>query len=617
MVSRTPDQMDTPTLLYPPSSSRAKISKAGPLNPWKASVEEVLTTMSANVIESESEDAAESYPSIIRAILRPLSKSAAYSVHLQENRRCACLVAELQSLPSPCSSDDEDGAQKSSLSNTPKGTPIAKERLDKGQAAIVLRQSQENERFTFGASPNNDVVLKHPEQLDQEPCYINLLHFQLYPDPDYEALHLYNNSGSSFAVSSLPAPRLEDNLLPGHHASLEHGSWRLRLGNGLDFEIRIMPYTPEEAVYHASIISPTREISFAKAKRTTEIVGQPKRKTEMAEQSKRAIPKKSLSRQTGSEAASAGKKALEAGLLGEGSGRQENPELQPQSHSKIPTPNETIGQNMRTQVFKANRNGMVVAIKACRKPELKVSAETWRNELQILRNVHHVSLSKHLALRDLNLQQPSIIKLIHYNAASLTLELEYIGPDLSHFIDPQRVSQLSEDQQHRVWIDISHGINYMHSESIIHLDIKPENILLSAGGRAVLCDFGFSIRGAANTVRNSSGTPCYIPPEYISRHRRGFPGDIWAFGVTLLFVFGLIPLPKGSWKIADVFVQAYSEMRGWLRKVGQTSENISEELSLLRSMLSIETKERITASQLVNSLPATMPSEPIPIANVI
>ena len=181
------------------------------------------------------------------------------------------------------------------------------------------------------------------------------------------------------------------------------------------------------------------------------------------------------------------------------------------------------------------------------------------------------------------------------------------------------MSQLSENQQHRVLIDISHGINYIHSESIIHLDIKPQNILFSTGGRAVLCDFGFSIRGATNPVHNNSGTPCYVPPEYISTRRRGFPGDIWAFGITLLFAFGLIPLPKGSWKIADVFEskQAFSEMRGWLRRVEQTAENVPEALSLLRSMLSIETKKRITASRLVNSLPATMLSEPIPIANVI
>ena len=351
----------------------------------------LLTIMASNVIECKWKDAAESYPSIIRAILLPLSKSAAYSVHLQENRRWACLVAELQPPPSPCSSDDEDRGRKSSLSNTPKGAPsISKDRLHKGHTAIVLRQSQENERFTFGASSNNDLVLRHPEHLDQEPCYINLLHFQLYPDPDYEALNLYNNSGSTFAVSPLPVPRSGDNLLPGHHARLEYGSWRLRLGSGLDFEIRIMPYTPEGTGCHTSIISPVGEISVTKSKRTREITKQPKR----------VISRKSISHSTGSEAAFLRRKPPAS----EGSKRrQEKPELQPQSFSIIARPNETIGQSMRTQVFKAEHNGVVVAIKVCRKPELKISAETWRNELQILRNVHHVSPSRHLTFHDLSL----------------------------------------------------------------------------------------------------------------------------------------------------------------------------------------------------------------------
>jgi len=48
------------------------------------------------------------------------------------------------------------------------------------------------------------------------------------------------------------------------------------------------------------------------------------------------------------------------------------------------------------------------------------------------------------------------------------------------------MSQLSEASQHWIWIDISRGIEYIHAENINHLDIKPENILLGEGGRAVL-----------------------------------------------------------------------------------------------------------------------------------
>jgi len=242
---------------------------------------------------------------------------------------------------------------------------------------------------------------------------------------------------------------------------------------------------------------------------------------------------------------------------------------------------------------------------------LKSSADTWSNELQILRNVRHVSSRCSLSLLDLNFWQPSIIRLIHHNAATLTLELEHVGPDLARFVDGQRMSHLSDDQQHRIWIDISHGIKYIHAESIIHFDIKPENILLGAGNRAVLCDFGISMKGATSPVFHDGGTPCYIPPEYVFHVQRGYPGDIWAFGVTLLFVFGIISLPLGTWMIADVPKNPHvrSKMLDWLDDLEQIVESAPGRLSLLRSMLINNPKKRITALQLVDKLPATVLSE--------
>jgi len=175
------------------------------------------------------------------------------------------------------------------------------------------------------------------------------------------------------------------------------------------------------------------------------------------------------------------------------------------------------------------------------------------------------------------------------------------------------MSQLSEASQHRIWIDISRGIEYIHAENIIHLDIKPQNILLGEGGRAVLCDFGSSVRGAVKPISNNGGTPCYISPEYLFDDKRGTPGDVWAFGVTLLFVFRLVPLPRGTWKIADVPLdkRVHTMMSNWLREVQRVGEEVPTTLSLLRSMLAMNPKKRITASQLVNSLLAKLPHKPL------
>jgi serine/threonine protein kinase len=207
-------------------------------------------------------------------------------------------------------------------------------------------------------------------------------------------------------------------------------------------------------------------------------------------------------------------------------------------------------------------------------------------------------------LLDLTIRQPSVARLIHYDASNLFLELEYVGPDLSKFVDGEKMSQLSTDLQHRIWIDISGGLEYIHAQDIAHLDIKPQNILLSESNRAVLCDFELSVERVVKPVYCDGGTPCYIPPEYLLDEKRGIPGDIWAFGVTMLFVFGLMPLPRGNWKIADICRNegVHKEMFDWLNKLEQIEESIPEALSLLRQMLERNPTKRITASKLASDL---------------
>jgi serine/threonine protein kinase len=207
-------------------------------------------------------------------------------------------------------------------------------------------------------------------------------------------------------------------------------------------------------------------------------------------------------------------------------------------------------------------------------------------------------------LLDLTVRQPSVARHVHYDASDLRLELEYVGLDLAKFVDGERMSQLSTDLQHRVWIDISSGLEYIHAQKIVHLDIKPQNILLSESNRAVLCDFGLSVERAVKPVSCNGGTPCYIPPEYLLDEKRGMPGDIWAFGVTMLFVSGLMPLPRGNWKIVDIFrnEDVHMEMVGWLREVKKIEESIPEALSLLHQMLERNQTKRITASKLASDL---------------
>jgi fused-like protein len=61
------------------------------------------------------------------------------------------------------------------------------------------------------------------------------------------------------------------------------------------------------------------------------------------------------------------------------------------------------------------------------------------------------------------------------------------------------------------------ALHYLHSNRIIHRDMKPQNILIGANGAVKLCDFGFARAMSNNTMVLTSikGTPLYMAPELV------------------------------------------------------------------------------------------------------
>lgn len=81
---------------------------------------------------------------------------------------------------------------------------------------------------------------------------------------------------------------------------------------------------------------------------------------------------------------------------------------------------------------------------------------------------------------------------------------------------------------------ICEGMEFIHQQNILHLDMKPENILCltKTGNRIKIIDFGLARKfDPEKKLQVLFGTPEFVAPEVVNFDRIGFGTDMWSIGV--------------------------------------------------------------------------------------
>ncbi|MDB5342461.1 MAG: serine/threonine protein kinase [Schlesneria sp.] len=136
------------------------------------------------------------------------------------------------------------------------------------------------------------------------------------------------------------------------------------------------------------------------------------------------------------------------------------------------------------------------------------------------------------------LDHPSIVPVLDWGTA------DGIGPFVvMDYVNGQTLAELLDARQMdrrtlvEIMINVAQALHHAHKLGLVHRDVKPQNILIDAGIKPFVVDFGLAIRDEElwNHRGELAGTRAYMAPEQVRResHRLDGRTDLWALGVIL------------------------------------------------------------------------------------
>ncbi|XP_015419219.1 PREDICTED: serine/threonine-protein kinase 33 isoform X2 [Myotis davidii] len=174
----------------------------------------------------------------------------------------------------------------------------------------------------------------------------------------------------------------------------------------------------------------------------------------------------------------------------------------------------------------------------------------------------------------------------------------------------KRKEHFSENETRWIIQSLASAIAYLHSNDIVHRDLKLENIMVKSSFTDAnnemnlnikVTDFGLAAKkhgGSEAMLQSTCGTPAYMAPEVINDHDYSQQCDIWSIGVIMYSLLcGEPPFSASSEEKLFELIR-----KGELRFRGPVWESISDcAKSVLKQLMKVDPAHRITAKELLDN----------------